>query len=340
MVLHLLLVRHGESVDNVAGLYAGSRDSPLTNHGVLQAQRLGAHLAARSATIGPVHHIFASNLKRAVKTAQTIAEAQSRVEGVDMVPEIVQSTELREKDFGSEEGKRFGTRGKQEALDVAKAADWIEPESQDLMKKRIERFVDAFFVPTVLQAASDGGPGSIVIVAHGIILNVLLRSLLVRFGPEEIAKLAKPGDAAWRSEWLASWSNTGFLEAELRVTTPVAVPALIIPALKTESVDGLAAVERSIVQGDDSGTTPAEDTAAVDHPEAVSTSAASAPIPNSVSDSGIRLTVRTVNCIEHLQGLKKTRGGIGSAGHDEKQKTMDSFFSRPAKKLKRDESDV
>lgn len=264
-----------------------------------------------------------------------IAEAQSRVEGVDTVPEVVQSSELREKDFGSEEGKRFGTRSKQEALDAAKAADWIEPESQDLMKKRIERFVDAFFVPTVFQAASDDGVGSIVIVAHGIILNVLLRSLLVRFGPEEITKLAKPGDAAWRSEWLASWSNTGYLEAELRVTTPVAVPALTIPDPKIESVD-LSAVEHSIVQEGGSGTAPFQDAAAVGQPGAASAPVANAPVPVSVPGSDIRLSLRTVNCIEHLQGLKKTRGGIGSAGHDEKQKTMDSFFSRPAKKAKRD----
>ncbi|CAN8103664.1 unnamed protein product [Discula destructiva] len=337
MPLRLFLVRHGESVDNVAGLYAGSRDSSLTNHGVLQAQRLGAHLAARSATIGPIKHIFASNLKRAVKTAQTVAEAQSNVEGAEKGLEVVQVPELREKDFGSEEGKRFGSRGQQDAAGTSRAADWVEPESQALMKTRIERFVDAFLVPTVLEAVSDSDLASIVIVAHGIILNVLLRSLLTRFGPEEIAKLAKPGDATWRSEWLASWSNTGYLEAELRVATPVAVPAHITSVADTEASDGIDAGDSFLIQHHQGGSTPLEGINAV-HQESSSSSAAhqsrQAPAPIA---GDIQLAVRTVNCTEHLQGLKKARGGIGNVGHDEKQRTMDSFFSRPAKKPKHEE---
>ncbi|KAM3468559.1 hypothetical protein MY5147_007828, partial [Beauveria neobassiana] len=44
--MRLLLIRHGETVDNVAGIFAGVRDSALTTHGVLQAGRLGGHLAA------------------------------------------------------------------------------------------------------------------------------------------------------------------------------------------------------------------------------------------------------------------------------------------------------
>jgi hypothetical protein len=40
------------------------------------------------------------------------------------------------------------------------------------------------------------------------------------------------------------------------------------------------------------------------------------------------LLVRAVNSQKHLEGLKKTRGGIGSAKHDDKQRTMDSFFKR------------
>lgn len=259
---------------------------------------------------------------------------------MERVPEVVQLLELREKDFGSEEGKRFGSRGKQEALDASKAVGWVEPESQELMKTRIERFIDAHFVPTVLQAASDASPGSVVIVAHGIILNVLLRSLLVRFGPQEIAKLAKPGDASWRSEWLASWSNTGYLEAELQVTTPVAVPASDIHVPEHKLTDDLAAKETATVQAVSSIPAPSKDAAAMSQFGTASAQMTTIAVPTLASTPDIQLVVRAVNCIEHLQGLKKTRGGIGSAGHDEKQKTVDSFFSRPAKKPKREESDV
>lgn len=262
------------------------------------------------------------------------------MEGVEKVLEVVQLLELREKDFGSEEGKRFGTRGKPEALDASRA-DWVDPESQDSMKNRIERFVDAHFVPNVLQAASDASAGSVVIVAHGIILNVLLRSLLLRFGPEEIAKLAKPGDASWRSEWLASWSNTGYLEADLQVATPMAMTTSDIPVPEQKLADGPGTIGPGIAQEVNSTAAPSEDVVAAGQPGAVLVTTTNVPVPTLVSVSpGIQLVVRTVNCVEHLQGLKKTRGGIGSAGHDEKQKTVDSFFTRPAKKLKRDESGV
>lgn len=201
------------------------------------------------------------------------------------------------------------------------------------MKMRIERFVDAFFVPTALQAASDADAGSIVVVAHGIILNVLLRVLLACFGPEEVAKLAKPGDAPWRSEWLASWSNTGYLEADLRVTTPVAGPALSTHPSEVKSADSSAAVNTSAVQEHGHSAARFEEAVALGQPKTALASASNTTVPTPVPDSSrIHLHLRTINCIEHLQGLKKTRGGIGSAGHDEKQKTMDSFFSRPAKK--------
>lgn len=306
---------------------AGSRDSPLTLHGVVQAQRLGAHLATRSSTLGPVRYIFASNLKRAVKTAEIIAEAQPNVEGPETSLKVVQVPELREKDFGSEEGKRFGSRGKEEAAVASSAADWVKPESQELMRVRIERFVDAFFLPTVLEAASSG-PASVVIVAHGIILNVLLRTLLTRFGPEEIAKLARPGDVPGRSEWLVSWANTGYLEADLRVTPQVAVGAPITSTTVGEASDGPAASHSPIIHAVAGATAPSEGADA-------DTSSLSGPSPTAAD---IQMTVKAVNCVEHLQGLKKARGGIGNVGHDEKQRTVDSFFTRPAKKPKRDEN--
>lgn len=264
---------------------AGSRDSPLTNHGVLQAQRLGQHLAAHSPAVGPVTHLYASNLQRAVRTAQAVAQAQASVAGRDESLDVVQVPELREKDFGSDEGKRFGTRASDKAT--------VPSESRDSMENRAGRFIDTVLVPAIAQVAPlPTYKGNIVIVAHGIILNVLLRCLLARFGPDEVSKFARPvGDAPWRSEWLASWSNTGYLEATLRVAMPVA------GAEDNDDDRPLAAAEATAL-----------------------------PI--------IQLFVDAVNCIEHLQSLKKTRGGIGSAASDSKQRTMESFFARLAKKPK------
>ncbi|KUI61002.1 hypothetical protein VP1G_08184 [Cytospora mali] len=303
--MRLFLVRHGESVDNVAGLYAGIRDSPLTNHGVLQARRLGAHLASRSSTIGPVQTIFSSNLRRAVKTAEAVAGAQAAVAGVVDVPAVVQLAELREKDFGSDEGKRFGTRG-QAAGASARPIDWVEPESRDAMKTRVDRFIQMHLVPTVIRGFDSDANHSVVIVAHGIILNVLLRSLLSRFGPDELTRLSRPVVASGRPESLASWSNTGYLEANLRL---VKKGVAMTPV-------GSKSSPLSVPQGASTNTSLA--TTGVNKVDAPT--------------FAIRMTVQTVNCNHHLSGLKKTRGGIGSVAFDQKQKTLDSLFSRPANK--------
>lgn len=245
---------------------------------------------------------------------------------------------LREKDFGSDEGMRFGSRGGAQKTGPSSAAARVEPESQQSMKARVDIFVDQHFVPTAARAAADARPAAIAIVAHGIILNVLLRTLLTRFGPEEMARLAKPGDAPWRSEWLAAWSNTGYLELELRVATPVAVSAPAVFGTSThqarhgEHAPDLSNIESAVVP-----VVPVEEITVVEQidrvpaPPATPSGEAAAP---TVPD--IQLFVKAVNSVEHLQGLKKTRGGIGSAGFDEKQRTMDSFFARPAQKSKPD----
>lgn len=128
-IMHLFLVRHGETVDNVAGLYAGSRDSALTTHGVLQTRRLATHLAQTVV----VKHLFSSNLRRAVDTAEAVRDAQKRA-GLD----LVQLPELREKDFGSGEGTKYGTGVKT----VHEGA-----ETSEEMKKRVDRFLDDHLLP-------------------------------------------------------------------------------------------------------------------------------------------------------------------------------------------------
>ncbi|KAH8768955.1 histidine phosphatase superfamily [Diaporthe sp. PMI_573] len=307
--MRLFLIRHGESVDNVAGLYAGSRDSSLTNHGILQARRLGAHLVARSSAVGRVQRIFASNLQRAVRTAEAVAEAQTTDDPSAEVVSVIQLPELREKNFGSEEGRKFGSRGTDQS-----SAGWIEPESKESMKARVERFIDNHLIPTVLRGFHSDVNHSLAIVAHGIILNVLLRSLLARFGPDELTRLTRPTDTPGKMEWLASWSNTGYLEADLRLRIN-APPATARPSPPVTPGNGRPMLGTVVPrQGSRENAVAAADTRQAEAPTLE-----------------ILMTVTTLNSTEHLQGLKKTRGGIGSAAFDQKQKTMDSFFTRSAK---------
>ncbi|KAI8305473.1 hypothetical protein K4K59_012141 [Colletotrichum sp. SAR11_240] len=274
--IHLYLVRHGESVDNVANLYAGSRDASLTSHGVLQARRLGTHLAARTAS-APVSHIFASNLQRAYRTAEAVRDAlsspPSATEGeasssttVRRV-EVAQLPELREKHFGSGEGQKVGAR--------AVGERHVGAETSEAMFTRAKRFVDEYLGPifACVNEAEEGAE-SIVVVAHGIILGVLVRAL--RSAKNFGTVVASPED-----QLPLAWSNTGYVEL---LVTPAAPP---------------------------------------------SKEPATAP-----TWPGLSINTVAVNSTEHLQGLKKTRGGIGSAKFDEKQKTLNAFFTPTAKKRK------
>uniref|UniRef100_L2G5X6 Phosphoglycerate mutase family protein n=1 Tax=Colletotrichum fructicola (strain Nara gc5) TaxID=1213859 RepID=L2G5X6_COLFN len=274
--IYLYLVRHGESVDNVANLYAGSRDASLTSHGVLQARRLGTHLAARTAS-APVSHIFASNLQRAYRTAEAVrdalssppnatgGEASSSTTG--RREEVAQLPELREKHFGSGEGQKVGAR--------AVGERHVGAETSEAMFTRAKRFVDEYLGPifACVDEAEEGAE-SVVVVAHGIILGVLVRAL--RSAKNFGTVVASPED-----QLPLAWSNTGYVEL---LVTPAAPP---------------------------------------------SKEPATAP-----TWPGLSIKTVAVNSTEHLQGLKKTRGGIGSAKFDEKQKTLNAFFTPTAKKRK------
>jgi len=186
---------------------------------------------------------------------------------------LIKVADLRERDFGSAEGKRFG-------------APRIDAESHDAMRLRADRFVTTHLAPLLHGRVSR--PGTIVIVSHGILLNALLRVLLSRYAPAELARLATSGPGPSRTEYLASWSNTGYLE--MVVSAPAATPS-----------GGLVA------------------------------SGSASPPRSQRRTAG--LTVVKVNALEHLTGLKKTRGGIGNAQFDSRQMTMDAFLS-PSNKRK------
>jgi broad specificity phosphatase PhoE len=90
-LLRLLLVRHGEVLSNREMRYVGSRDEPLADSGVEQAERLAAALAPL-----PVQAVYSSPLERARETGRRIAEARA-------VP-LRLEPRLREQSFGEWEG--------------------------------------------------------------------------------------------------------------------------------------------------------------------------------------------------------------------------------------------
>jgi broad specificity phosphatase PhoE len=276
---------------------------------VLQARRLAAHLAVRASSspsdgshIGHVRHVFASDLRRAVDTAQAVVDAIAQHKMDTNQPavssgalRVVQCRELRERDFGLAEGKKFG------AVPPGGLAS-LGAETREQMRARAEAFVRDCLVPVLLaeEGAEDGaGDGAVVVVAHGLILDALLRVLLAYFGPAELARL---GD-----QRTVGWSNTGYVELIARVDASSSSAAAEADGVEVEGVRPQAA--------------------------AAAASGDRTPPPQNLIPR-ISILVVGVNLQKHLEGLRKTRGGIGSAQFDKRQRTVDSFFAPAAKKAR------
>jgi broad specificity phosphatase PhoE len=235
--MRLFLIRHGETVDNVAGMlvflvflglstelnfdkadltgvFAGHTDSALSQRGVLQAERLGKYLVESGVKVS---HIFSSDLQRAFITAESVFSAQRNANPTDL--NIAQDTlkleGLREQFEGSLEGKKFSQVGK---LDT-KAPDYVDVESNESMTQRTDAFVDKYLVPLLGTIPDDY---SIVVVAHGTILRHLWPSILRVFPDDsvEVAPDANLGDYArqYGLQHISGWPNTGYELLDLSIT--------------------------------------------------------------------------------------------------------------------------
>ena len=88
----LLLVRHGETVDNVNQIMQGQTQGELTQKGVLQAEELAQQMRDEQIDV-----FVASDLKRSIDTCRIIAQLHG-------LP-VVQTPLLRERDWGGFTGR-------------------------------------------------------------------------------------------------------------------------------------------------------------------------------------------------------------------------------------------
>ena len=318
---------------------AGSRDSELTNHGVQQATRLGQHFAAADVQFT---HIFSSQLKRAVKTAELVRVAQpvhKNGAGDVVAPITAQITELAEQDFGSYEGVSFLARqpgSKVSGKDSHRALhkddpDFVDVESRDSMIRRLDVFLDNHLVPIIQAVATT--PLCVAVVSHGITLSVLWRRLLNRMPPRSVS--VHPEVLAKYSgidlERIGGWGNTGYLELDITysvLTTSVPVDPPLRPEAGPSSTTNGPALKGT--EDPISATTPTR-TSPLPPDVPLSTSKSSPMSPTKVGSNrfvGWTVLVCAVNSREHLVGLKRTGGGVGSSRHDDKQKSIDTFFKR------------
>jgi broad specificity phosphatase PhoE len=319
---------------------AGIRDSELTNHGHQQTTRLGLHFKAIGLSFT---HLFSSHLQRAAKTAGKIREAQLARAGQDNagtpVPEVVQLPLLVEQDFGSMEGKKFYERPPESKLlgkdhhrvERKGTAGFVDVESKDAIAQRADTFLDMHLMP-LLGDTSSAAEHCIVIVSHGIFLSTLWKRLLLRLPVKSVVLCPELQATARPSlDHLGGWSNTGYLELEMtgppRLTIPTEPPPSSsvpssLPAETPATNEVLGKVEVPQFNGD---AEIAQKEAAED---SVTTTEVALQAPTPRIAHGWNTMILAINGKDHLKGLKRTGGGVGSSRHDTSQKSIETFFKR------------
>ncbi|ORY88465.1 histidine phosphatase superfamily [Leucosporidium creatinivorum] len=344
--IYVTMIRHGESMDNLTSVWAGHRDASLSNHGYNQSMRLGKHFEDV-----PITAIYASDLSRAFTTAKNVHKQNK----TNPPPPLTVSPLLREQFFGLAEGepwdagrfssthlpwedhRKFKLAPHAESLnDVGRRADWVLRE---------------FVLPHLLLAEQEGTEDQhVVLVAHGIWLSEMMFAF---------KRAEQPGVRFVKT---SSYQNTAWSRLEIEVvskgeeaSTAGEAGGLEKPRVGEEIVTPAAPSEAAPSHADaheDNSTvstfTPDEETIPLPseiaalrstlpnvpprhpslpppHPHSASANDAAVeptfPIPR------LKLKVLATNQAEHLEGLVRTKGGVGSSEWDEKQRGLKEFFA-------------
>ncbi|KAK2756791.1 hypothetical protein FQN54_005237 [Arachnomyces sp. PD_36] len=284
-MMKLFLIRHAESEHNVKRAFAGVTDSALTKHGSLQIDRLAQHFRSQGLQFSK---IFSSDLRRARTTAEALDTVSNKEQSSagEPVNTVVLLEALREKDFGSLEGQSWVSRAKATRNQGPK-----DQESHSSMETRARAFLNENILPLLSSNGTEGQ--AIAVVSHGIILSVIWRCLSSLFSPQAINTAAGVDNIGN----MPAWSNTGFLELEIKQLTIASSPS------NTPGFTQCPSRTKS--------------------PEPPPTPAIVDALP------GWQMKILTVNGQHHVSTLKRTRGGLGSSRHDKRQKQIDSFFMKP-----------
>lgn len=197
----MILVRHGETDWNRELRFQGHVDVGLNAIGLEQARRLASRLAAE-----PAAHLYASDLLRAQQTARPVADQLG-------VPSVTEPS-LREQSFGTVDGMR---------VDDIKAQhpqaweQWLRFHEDFCMPGgETTREFHARVVDAVYRIAGDHPGGTLVVVTHGGVLDMIWRTAhsLSLSGPRQSeipnAGVSRVRVSAGRIEVLA-WADTAHL---------------------------------------------------------------------------------------------------------------------------------
>lgn len=202
--MSLLLIRHGET-DMNTNRVVQFPDTPLGEHGLVQAERLGQSLRRRQ-----IARVLTSDYARAHVTAEHVARHTGA--------ELVVVPRLRERNFGDIRGTSYADLGE---LDIF-APNFSPPGGETW--EVFDRRVDAAWAEVLEHAAAIAG--NIAIITHGLVLRSLLSRRLDASGHalESDVVVANTSvtivdrDPPWRVHELASIAH---LDGDARDVAPV-----------------------------------------------------------------------------------------------------------------------
>ena len=174
---HLFLVRHGETDFNRQGIVQGRGvNSPLNETGMAQAAALAKRFAA-----DPVDAIYSSPLKRALQTAQCVADAI----GIDDIPT---NPGLEEMSWGVFEGQSQSEELSSAFEEMKKR--WHDGEHDyGVEGGETLRQVQSRGVAAIDRIVGASAGQRVLVVAHGRFLRILLASLLEEYGIPRMEEL-------------------------------------------------------------------------------------------------------------------------------------------------------
>jgi alpha-ribazole phosphatase/probable phosphoglycerate mutase len=164
MVTKIYLIRHGETVGAGSMRYKGHLDVPLSENGIKQIKRLAEYLSQNT----DLHTVYASDLDRAVKSAEIIG-------GLSGLKTVV-IKELKERNFGEWEGMTFGEIEKKWPDAFRAWADnplKFSPVGGESTLEARDRVM-----PVFNEITNKPQGQNIAIVSHGGVIRIILCELL------------------------------------------------------------------------------------------------------------------------------------------------------------------
>jgi alpha-ribazole phosphatase len=172
MVTTIYLVRHGQTVDSEEKKYKGHIDVPLSEEGIEQAKRLGSYMIGMFSNGNDpgkgLDGIYCSDLSRAVKTAENIAES------FGLTPHVI--PEIRERNFGRWEGMTFDEIRTEYPREFDAWAD--DPVKFSPVGGESTEEVNDRVIPAFHRIVRNHEGEKIALVAHGGVNRVILCNVL------------------------------------------------------------------------------------------------------------------------------------------------------------------